>query len=66
MVWGAITGQHRTPLIFVEGTLTANHCIHEVLEPHVLAFIVCHPEICLFQLDAQHLSLGNFWPKMRF
>ena len=39
MAWGAITSTGRTPLIFINGNLTARRYIAEVLRPHLLPFL---------------------------
>ncbi|CAH1979479.1 unnamed protein product [Acanthoscelides obtectus] len=39
MVWGAIAYGSRSPLIFIRGNMNAQRYIHEVLEPHLLAYL---------------------------
>ena len=51
MVWGGITYNARTPLIFVEGNLTAARYIAEILEPVVLPFLEANPGVRFFQQD---------------
>ncbi|CAH1968275.1 unnamed protein product [Acanthoscelides obtectus] len=40
MVWGAIAYGSRSPLIFIRGNMNAQRYIHEVLEPHLLPYLV--------------------------
>lgn len=51
MVWAGITAQHRTPLVVVEGNLTAQRYVQDILQPHLVPFLQAHPEITLFQQD---------------
>lgn len=51
MVWAGISGQFRTPLIIVEGNLTAARYVNEVLRPHLLPFLQAHPRLTVFQQD---------------
>ena len=52
MVWGRATSlNHRTRLISINRTLTAQRYIDEVLHPNVLPFLGRHPEVYLFQQD---------------
>ena len=39
MVWGAISSADRSPLIFINGNLTARRYIDEVIRPHLLPFL---------------------------
>ena len=50
MVWGAISYDARSPLVFIEGILTAQRYIHEVLQPVALPFVNARPS-ALFQQD---------------
>ncbi|GFV08387.1 transposable element Tcb1 transposase [Trichonephila clavipes] len=36
MVWGATAYNTRSPLVLVRGTMTAQRCVHDILQPHVL------------------------------
>ena len=36
VVWGEICGQERTPLVIVNGSLTAQHYIDDILRPTVI------------------------------
>ena len=49
MVWGGISAEHRTPLVEIEGNLTARRYCDEILVPHVLPYIDVHDG--LFQHD---------------
>lgn len=51
MVWAGITWHFKTPLVVIDGSLTARRYIDEVLEPHVLPFLRQHPNVTLFQQD---------------
>ena len=39
MAWGAISSADRSPLVFINGNLTARRYIDEVIRPHVLPFL---------------------------
>lgn len=39
MVWGAISSTDRSPLVFINGNLTAARYINEVIRPHLLPFL---------------------------
>lgn len=49
MVWAGICHGHKTPLIFIEGNLTAYRYRETVLVPHVIPFVRFHN--VLFQQD---------------
>ena len=51
MVWGGILWRHKTPLIVIEGNLTARRYIDDVLTPAVVPFMRNHPDVTLFQQD---------------
>ena len=51
MVWGGISWRYRTPLVVIEGNLTARPYIDEVLEPVVVPFLQNHAEVTLYQQD---------------
>ena len=51
MVWASIFTRTRTPLVIVEGNLTAQCYVTEVLRPHLLPFLQAHPDITVFQQD---------------
>ena len=51
MVWGRISFRHRTPLIVIDGTLTAQCYINEVLRPAVVPFFAAHCDVTQFQQD---------------
>lgn len=51
MVWGGISGEHRTDLVIVDGTLTARRYIDQILEPHVLPFFQTHPTVNILMQD---------------
>ena len=50
MVWGAISYDGRSPLVFITGTLTAQRYVHEVLQPVALPFVNARAG-ALFQQD---------------
>lgn len=39
MVWGAISSTDRSPLVFINGNLTALKYINDVIQPHLLPFL---------------------------
>ena len=51
MVWGGFSYHHRTPLIPIEGNLTAQRYIDEVLDPEVVPFFQQHQDLTTFQQD---------------
>lgn len=51
MVWGGISGRHRTPLVIVQGTINAQRYREEILRDHVLPFLEIHPDVTIFQQD---------------
>jgi hypothetical protein len=51
MVWDGISFNHRTPLVVVNGNLTAQRYIDEVLQTSVLPFFTTHPDVDVFQQD---------------
>jgi len=51
MVWAGISLNFRTPLVIVEGNLTAQRYIDLILRPHVIPFMAAHPDLRIFQQD---------------
>lgn len=51
MVWAAISMEHRTPLVVVDGNLTAQRYVDEILRPHLLPLLEEHAELRTFQQD---------------
>ena len=51
MVWGGITGSHRTELVIIEGNLTGARYRDEILQHYVVPFLQQHPEVTTFQHD---------------
>ena len=51
MVWGGISFAYRTPLVIIDGNLTAQRYINEVLTPAVVPFFAGHPNVALLQQD---------------
>ena len=51
MVWAGISYKHRTNLVFIEGPITAQRYIDEVLVPEVVPFLQSYPEVWIFQQD---------------
>lgn len=51
MVWGGISWNYRTDLVVVDGTLTSQRYVDEILHPHVIPFMQRHPEMLCFQQD---------------
>ena len=50
-MWGGISCNTRTPLVQIEGNLTAQRYIDEVLEATVFPFLQANPEVSIFQQD---------------
>lgn len=50
MVWGAITYDTRSPLILIDGTMTAQRYVRDILQPHVLPLMAGLPA-GIFQQD---------------
>ena len=50
MVWGAISYNSRSPLVFVEGTLTSARYVQDVVRPALLPFLQ-QEGVVLFQQD---------------
>lgn len=51
MVWGGITARHRTPLVVLDGTLTAQRYVDNILRPVVLPFLEQHADVTTLQQD---------------
>ena len=51
MMWGGISGSHRTDLVVIGGNLTGARYRDEILQQHVLPFMQQHPEVTTFQHD---------------
>ena len=51
-VWGGIIGQHKTPLIRLQGITTAETYIRDVLEDHVMPFFLENPNSTFMQDNA--------------
>lgn len=51
MVWGAISTRHRTPLVIIERTLTAQRYIDHILRPVLMPFLAAHNDVTTFQQD---------------
>ncbi len=51
MVWAGISFRHRTPLIVIEGNLTAARYVDEVLSAELIPFLQQNPDIAIFQHD---------------
>ncbi|GFX13068.1 transposable element Tcb2 transposase [Trichonephila clavipes] len=54
MVWGALVCNTRSPLVLICGPMTAQRCVHYILQPHVLPLMQWLPG-AIFQQD-------NAWP----
>ena len=62
MVWGGISWRHRTPLVVVDGNLTARHYVDEILEPVVIAFMRNHGDITHYQQDNARAHYARLSP----
>lgn len=51
MVWAGISLHYRTPLVIVDGNLTAHRYINLILRPHVVPFMAAHQDLHMFQHD---------------
>jgi hypothetical protein len=51
MVWDGISLCHCTPIIIIDGTLTTQCYIYEVLRPTVAQFFAAHPDVTQVQQD---------------
>ena len=51
MVWGGISEDHRTPLVCIDGNLTAQRYIDHILEPVLIPFLQQHGDVTTFQQD---------------
>ena len=51
MVWGGISWRHKTPLVVLDGTLTAQRYVDNVLRPFVLPFVRNHDDVNVVQQD---------------
>ena len=60
MVWAAISGRYRTPLVVVDGNLNAQRYVDNILRPHLLPFLLDHPELITFQHDNTRPHAARF------
>ncbi len=60
MVWAAISGRYRTPLVVVDGNLNAQRYVDNILRPHLLPFLLDHPELRTFQHDNARPHAARF------
>ena len=51
MVWGAISATRKSPLVIIQGRLTAQRYVDEVLRPVLIPFINQHQNVMTFQHD---------------
>ena len=51
MIWGGISGRSRTPLAVIDGTLTAQRYVDNILRPVLLPFLAQNPDVTIFQQD---------------
>ena len=51
MVWAAISFDHKSPLVVIEGNMTALRYIAQVLRPTLLPLLAQHRDVITFQLD---------------
>ena len=59
MVWGGICHRHKTPLVFVEGNLTADRYRNVILVPHVVPFVQRHNVIFQQENARCHVARVN-------
>ncbi len=48
------------PLVDVDGNLNAQRYVDNILRPHLLPFLLDHPELRTFQLDNAHPHAARF------
>lgn len=51
MVWAGISCNYRTPLVVVDGNITARRYIDQILHPHMIPFMQQHRDVTVFQQD---------------
>ena len=51
MVWAAISFDHKSPLVVIEGNMTALRYIAQVLRPTLLPLLAQHRDVITFQQD---------------
>ena len=51
MVWGGMSWDHKTLLVCIDDTLTAQRYIDNTLQPVVLPFLQQHDDVTAFQQD---------------
>lgn len=51
MVWGGISLNHKTDLVIIDGNMTAQRYIDQVLRPHVVPFLQQHNDTRILQQD---------------
>lgn len=51
MVWAGVSGNHRTPLVVIDGNLNAQRYVDNVLRPHAAPFIQARRGLTVFQQD---------------
>ena len=51
MVWGGISYNFKTDLVFVDGSLSSNSYIEQIIRPHIIPFMNTYPEVTVLQQD---------------
>lgn len=51
MVWAGITARRRTPLVIVDGNLTAQRYVDHIIRPVLLPFLQANDDVTTFQQD---------------
>ena len=51
MVWAGISFNHKSPLVVINGNITARRYIDDVLDPVMVPFLNTNPDITVFQQD---------------
>ena len=59
MVWGGISGNHRTPLVVINGNITAQRYVDTILTPHVIPFLRDHRRVTTLQQDNARLHAAR-------
>ena len=47
MVWGGVSQHHRTELVVIAGNLSAVRYREDILLPHVVPFLLAHPDMTI-------------------
>ncbi|MGH0166264.1 UNVERIFIED_CONTAM: hypothetical protein FKN15_072968 [Acipenser sinensis] len=51
MVWAGVSSRYRTPLVLIDGNMTAQRYVDQVLRPLLVLFLQAHPNVTTFHQD---------------